>query len=373
MGVARAAWRNIAGGGAREGGSTITQQLAKLAYLSSDRSIGRKLREMLIAIWLEGALTKHEILGHYLSSVYFGDNVYGLRAASRHYFGKEPDLLRVEEAAMLAGLLKAPSRLSPSSNLKGARERMRVVLKAMAEAGVLAPSAAQELAAPSVKATHHRIPNGTYFADWVFAQLKADGEELQGRHRIQTTLDTRLQRLAVRTIAEADLGGAQVTLVAMRPDGRVVAMVGGRSYPESSFNRVTQARRQPGSTFKLFVYLTALRPGLTPQTPILDAPLNLDGWAPANADRSYRGLVSLRDAFTVSSNVAAVRLMEQVGRGNVIATARQLGIESSLGDQPSLALGTSGLTLLELTGAFAGIAANEFPVDVRGLQETRES
>lgn len=373
VGLARAGWRNLSGGSVREGGSTITQQLAKVAYLNSDRSIGRKLREMMIAIWLEGALTKDEILGHYLSGVYFGANVYGLRAASRHYFGKEPELLKVEEAAMLAGLLKAPSRLSPTSNLKGARDRTRVVLRAMAEAGVLDPAQAETIAPPKVKASHRRVPHGTYFADWIFSQLEAEEEELQGRHRVQTTLDSGLQRLAVRTITDANLRGAQVALVAMRPDGRIVAMVGGRSYSESPFNRVTQARRQPGSTFKLFVYLAALRSGMKPESPILDAPLKLDGWSPANADGTYRGLITLRDAFAISSNVAAVRLYDQLGANNVTETARQLGIESSLGSEPSLALGTSNLTLLELTAAFAGVAGNKFPVDPRGLHETGES
>ena len=371
-GVARAAWRNLTAGGIRQGGSTITQQLAKLAYLSSDRSIARKLREMLIAIWIEGALSKHEILSRYLSSVYFGDNVYGLRAASRHYFGKEPELLKVEEAAMLAGLVKAPSRLAPTSNPEGARERTRVVLRAMAEAGVLDPGKAEELDPPRVKRTRKEVPSGTYFADWVFREVEAGDDELLGRRTIRTTLDTRLQRLAVRTASRARLGGAQIAIVAMRPDGQVVAMVGGRSYSESPFNRVAQARRQPGSTFKLFVYLTALRSGMTPQTPVLDAPLALAGWAPENADGVYRGLISLRDAFTISSNVAAVRLSEQLGRSKVAATAREFGIESPLGDEPSLALGTSGVTLLELTAAFAGVAGNSFPVRPRGLDEAQE-
>ncbi len=374
IGLARATWRNLRAGDVQEGGSTITQQLAKITYLSNDRTFGRKLREFFIALWIEGFFTKDEILGSYLSRLYFGDNVYGLRAAARHYFSKEPEELSVPEAAMLAGLAKAPSRLAPTSNLKGAQERTRIVLRAMARAGVLGPKEAERLPPPQLRLqTTKTIPTGTYFADWLFRTLEEGEQELHGPRVIKTTLDSRLQRIASQVSRQASLAGAQVALVAMRPSGEVVAMVGGRSYTESVFNRATQARRQPGSTFKLFVYLAALRSGMRPESIVRDDPIRIGDWAPQNADGVYRGPISLRQAFATSSNVAAVRLAENVGRAKVIATALELGIASPLEDHPSLALGTSSVTLLELTSAFAGIAGNSFPVEARGMPRERAS
>ncbi len=213
------------------------------------------------------------------------------------------------------------------------------------------------------------VPTGTYFADWVLPMARARGEVGYGDQQVETTLESRLQTLALQTVRRAGLGRAQVALVAMRPDGRVVAMVGGRDYARSPFNRATQARRQPGSAFKLFVYLAALRAGMTPDTPIEDRPLRIGEWQPRNYGDRYRGTLTLRDALALSSNVAAVRLSERVGRQNVIAAARDLGVRSPLNDNPSLALGTSGVTLLELTSAYAAVAAGEYPVQPRGLEE----
>ncbi|HYZ47540.1 MAG TPA: transglycosylase domain-containing protein, partial [Sphingomonas sp.] len=281
IGIARAAWRNLLAGGVREGGSTITQQLAKGVFLSNDRSFGRKGREMLIAFWLEAWLTKQEILERYLSAVYFGDNVYGLRAAAQHYFSREPEELTLGQAALLAGLVKAPSRLAPTRNLGGARARERVVLQAMAEAGFITPAQARRQ--PSVRLKVRReanMPTGTYFADWVMPAARDPAGAVYERQEIQTTLDARLQKLAEATVRRGAIHGAQIALVAMRPDGRVVAMVGGRSYKDSPFNRVTQARRQPGSTFKLFVYLAAMRAGMRPEDTIEDAPLRIGKWQP---------------------------------------------------------------------------------------------
>jgi penicillin-binding protein 1A len=213
------------------------------------------------------------------------------------------------------------------------------------------------------------MPTGTYFADWVMPAARATGEEGYGERQVQTTLEARLQRLAVRTVQRAGLGRAQVALVAMRPDGRVVAMVGGKDYAKSPFNRATQARRQPGSTFKLFVYLAALRAGLNPDSTVEDRPLKIGDWSPKNSHNQYRGELSLRQAFALSSNVAAVRLQEQVGRRNVIKAARDLGVTSPLSDDPSLALGTAGVTLLEMTRAYAAIAAGAYPVKAQGLMQ----
>lgn len=374
LGIARAAWRNALAGGVREGGSTITQQLAKVAFLKADRTATRKLREVMIAFWLEAWLSKDEILARYLSNVYFGDNVYGLRAASRHYFNRPPERLTIQQAAMLAGLLKAPSRLSPAVNLKGARARAGVVIAAMVDAGFIDRKTAAGLAPARVSIRPLRdMPSGTYFADWVLPEARDLAGAAYAEQRVETTLDSDLQRIAERTVRRAGLGGAQVALVAMRPDGRVVAMIGGRRYADSSFNRATQARRQPGSTFKLFVYLAALRAGMTPDTMIDDSPLTLGDWSPENSGKHYRGQITLRQAFAQSSNVAAIRLAEAVGRDQVIRAARDLGIASPLGDQPSLALGTSGVTLIELTAAYAAVAANSYPVKPRGLPEAERS
>jgi penicillin-binding protein 1A len=366
-GIARAMLANVRAGGVREGGSTITQQLAKTSFLSSNRNMKRKIQEVIIAFWLEAWLTKQEILSRYLSSVYFGDGVYGLRAAAHHYFGREPQNLSLAQSAMLAGMVQAPSRLAPTQHLAAAQARSKLVLAEMAETHVISlPRArATRLARPVGIDAH--VPTGTYFADWVAPAAQASFTADYGQVTVPTTLDPALQQLAVRAIAAAPVGDAQVALVAMRPTGEVVAMVGGRSYRESPFNRATQARRQPGSAFKLFTYLAALRAGYTPDTIIEDTPIAIDGWRPVNSDGVYRGRVTLREAFARSLNAATVRLAEKVGRSNIIRAAREFGISSPLDNRPSLTLGTSGLTLLELTSAYAAVAGGRFPVAARGL------
>ena len=372
-GIFRAMVRNAAAGGVVEGGSTITQQLAKMAFLSSDRTVARKFRELILAFWLEAWLDKNEILSRYLSGAYFGDNTYGLRAASLHYFSRPPEQLTVSQAAMLAGLMKAPSRLSPTGNLEGARERAELVVQAMVAAGALSEEEAAAVEPARLKLGPAKdLPTGTYFADWAFPEARAAAETGYGEQTIQTTLDSELQSLAVRAIRNAGLGGAQVALVAMRPDGRVVAMVGGKSYKASPFNRATQARRQPGSAFKLLVYLAALRSGMTPNSLVEDLPVEVEGWSPKNHGDQYRGLIPLREAFAVSSNVAAVRLQERIGRDNVIRAARDLGITGELTRRPSLALGTSGVSLIELVSAYAAVANGNYPVKPRALPDTEQ-
>ena len=368
-GLLRAAWSNATGSGIMQGGSTITQQLAKFTFLTPERSLTRKGREMLIAFWLEGWLTKDEILERYLSNVYFGDNVYGLRAASLHYFYRQPERLTLSQATMLAGLVQAPSRLAPTKNPKLAAKRAKLVLRAMVAAGFVSEAKAK---ATSVAALDVRVrdtlPTGTYFADWAIPQARALTESGYADVRITTTLDARLQNIARRVTGNAALGNAQVAMVAMRTNGEVVAMVGGRSYKASPFNRAVQARRQPGSTFKLFVYLAALREGMNPDTMIADTPINEGMYRPKNSGESYRGDISLRQAFAKSSNVASVRLYNQIGGKAVARAATDLGIKSPLALDPSLALGSSGVTLLELTAAYAGIAANNWPVAPRAFK-----
>ena len=372
-GITRAMWNNFRAGGMREGGSTITQQLAKNAFLNSDRTFGRKARELMISFWLEAWLTKDEILSRYLSNVYFGDNVYGLSAASRHYFSKRPDQLTVAQGAMLAGLVKAPSRLAPTLNLVGARARQKLVVGAMVESGFLTKGEAADVGPARLTVERTRaLPTGTYFADWVLPEARDRSGEISNEITVTTTLDMRMQRAAERAVRRAGLREAQVALVAMRPDGTVVAMVGGKDYRKSTFNRAVQAKRQPGSTFKLFVYLAALRSGMTPESTVEDEPVTIGEWSPKNSDGRYAGEISLARAFAKSSNVAAARLTKQVGVSNVIRAARDLGVTSPIADEASIALGTSSMSLLELTSAYAGIAAGEYPIRPRGLSEEQE-
>ena len=371
-GIGRALVADIRGGGVRQGGSTITQQLAKTNFLSRDRTIRRKAQEVIIAFWLEAWLTKQEILSRYLSSVYFGDGVYGLRAAAHHYFNRDPENLNLAQSAMLAGMVQAPSRLAPTHNLAGAQKRGRLVLGAMADTGVIGAGRAAAIRPARPVGQVSKVPTGTYFADWVTPTAQKAFDSDFGEVRVATTLDRNLQRLAVRAVGRAPLGQAQAALVAMRPDGRVVAMVGGKNYGDSPFNRVTQARRQPGSAFKLFVYLAAMRAGWTPDSMIEDSPITIGGWTPLNSDRIYRGKMTLREAFARSANAATVRLSEQVGRDNVIRAARDLGITTPLPDKPSLALGTAGVSLLELTSAYAAVASGRYPIAARGLPEQQQ-
>ena len=371
-GMARAMVANMRGGGVKQGGSTITQQLAKTSFLSNNRTMKRKAQEIIISFWLEAWLSKQEILSRYLSSVYFGDGVYGLRAAAHHYFNREPERLTLAQSAMLAGMVQAPSRLAPTQHLAAAQKRSRLVLAAMADTGVISASRARSTVPARPVSMNSRVPTGTYFADWVAPSAQKAFDSDFGEVKVRTTLNATLQRLAIRAVGNAPIGDAQAALVAMRPDGRVVAMVGGRSYKDSPFNRVTQARRQPGSAFKLFVYLAALRSGYTPDSLIDDAPITIDGWTPVNSDRVYRGKITLREAFARSSNAATVRLSEQIGRNNVIRAARDLGITTPLPDRPSLPLGTAGVSLLELTSAYAALANGNYPIVARGLPEAEE-
>ena len=307
-----------------QGGSTITQQLAKTSFLSSDRSYKRKAQEVIIAFWLEAWLTKDEILSRYLSSVYFGDGVYGLRAAAHHYFGREPQNLSLAQSAMLAGMVQAPSRLAPTRNLAGAQKRSRLVLQEMADTGAISLTRARSTPSARPIVQPQKIPAGTYFADWVAPAALAAFDSDYGEVKVPTTLDADLQKLAVRAVASAGIPNAQAALVAMRPDGRVVAMVGGNSYAQSPFNRATQARRQPGSAFKLFVYLAAMRAGYSPDDMIEDRPITIDGWTPRNSDGVYRGSITLRDLEEAVGPLAGeeghvridLELVEIADRGN---------------------------------------------------------
>ena len=372
-GIGRAFVANAQASEIRQGGSTITQQLAKAAFLSNERTLRRKAQEALVAVWLEFRLEKHEILSRYLSAIYFGDGVYGLRGAARHYFDVDPESLSVAQAAMLAGMIKAPSALAPTRHLDDARARARVVLQAMADTGVISAEEARDTESARVTGGRAELPVGSYFADWVSPQAKEAFDAAYGEVIVPTTLDSGLQQLAERVVARM-LDGAgrrghasQAALVTMRANGEVVAMVGGRDYADSAFNRATQAQRQPGSAFKLFVYQAALAEGATPETPIDDAPITVGDWSPTNYGNDYRGRISLREAFARSSNAAAVRLTGQVGPKAVVRAAREWGIRSPLGDDASIALGAYETNLLELTAAYAALAAGAAPVVPHGV------
>ncbi len=380
QGLVRAAITNAKAGSIRQGGSTITQQLAKTSFLSLSRSYKRKAQEVLIAFWLETWLTKDEILSRYLSSVYFGEGAYGLRAAARTYFDRDPKDLTLAQAAMLAGIIKAPSAMAPSRHLERARKRAREVLQNMVENGKLSAAKARGVQPAIYTPGREQIPGGSYFADWVLPEAReAQGGGAYGEVRVRTTLDPDLQHHAETVIADAlrANGGwmniKQAALVAMKPDGEVVAMVGGTDYAAHQFNRAAQAKRQPGSAFKLFVYLAALRNGFTPDSTVDDTPgLDIDGWQPKNDEGKYRGPgINLRRAFAASSNVASARLTQSVGSKAVIDVARDLGVKSYINPWPSMSLGTSPMTLLELTSAYAAVAAGQYPVVPTGLAERK--
>ncbi|MGB3723853.1 MAG: transglycosylase domain-containing protein [Pacificimonas sp.] len=371
-GIARAMSVNMKEGGFVQGGSTITQQLAKTSFLSAERSLKRKGQEALIALWLEAWLSKDEILSRYMSSVYFGDGAYGLRAAAMQYFSKQPNELTLGEAAMLAGLMKAPSRLAPTKNYDGARARGKLVIAAMKDQQLISEAEWNGARRAQMKPGRTGLPGGSYFADWIFPAAADYVGDVYGEVRVRTTLDPQLQRAAERILKQrlARSSASQGALVAMRPDGRIVAMVGGIDYAKSGFNRAVQAQRQSGSAFKPFVYWAALREGMSPDDLVSDAALAIGDWTPSNYDGRFGGDITLTQAFAKSSNVAAARLTEEVGPRAVRRAARDLGIESGLVDDHTIALGTSETNLLELTSAYAAFAGGRYPVKPYAIEDS---
>nr|WP_245292912.1 PBP1A family penicillin-binding protein [Pararhizobium arenae] len=375
QGIFRALFRNIQAGSVVQGGSTITQQLIKLQYLDSDRTLKRKIQELVIAFWLEWKLGKEEILARYLNSAYLGAGATGMPAAARIYFNKDIKNLSLPEAALLAGMLKAPSQWNPIVNREGARQRTEVVLNAMVDNGKITPSRAEaaKSAFAKVNPTTPTPRSGSWFADWVTPQASEVAGSSPGSTTVRTTLVPRLQQIGEKLIADTlkksgkSAGVSQAALVAMTPEGAVVAMVGGRDYKASQFNRAVTAMRQPGSTFKVFVFYAALKAGLTLSDRVLDAPLDIDGWSPENSGGGYRGWVTLAEAFARSLNAASVALAQEVGLDNVIAAARELGIDADLANTPSLALGTSEVNLLDLTAAYASVRLGRAPVEPWGI------
>ncbi len=363
FGLVRAAIANVLHRGVSQGGSTITQQLAKNLFLTQERTLTRKLQEVVLALWLEHKFSKAQILELYLNRVYFGSGAYGVEAAAERYFGKSARNVTLAEAALLAGLVKSPSRLAPTRNFDGAERRAQVVLTAMAAAGFISEGVAK-VAMTSRPHVVKQTAGGSvnYVADWVMDVLNDLLGHVDQDIVVETTIDPALQASAEKALVD-DLaqkgerfGVQQGALVAMTPDGAVRALVGGRNYAESQFNRAVSARRQPGSAFKPFVYLTAIERGLTPNTYRLDKPIDLKGWKPENYGREYFGPVTLTQALANSLNTVSVRLTLEFGPTAVVSTAHRLGIVSRLDPNPSIALGTSEVSLLELVCAYAPFA-----------------
>jgi penicillin-binding protein 1A len=379
FGIARAVVTNLLAGGVRQGGSTLTQQLAKNLFLTPERSYSRKIRELILAFWLEARFSKEQLFTIYLNRVYLGAGTYGVEAAARRYFGKSTRRLNLREASVIAGLLKAPSRYSPLRDSKAAVKRGDQVLANMVAAGFLSQQDADAAKRTRLRTIGRRSGSGArYFADWLLERAAGFVGRTERDLVIATTLSPRLQRFAERRVEQVLAGpGArrkvgQAALLSLAPDGAVRAMVGGRQYQASQFNRATQAQRQPGSAFKLFVYLAALEAGRTPDDIVLDAPVTVAGWQPRNYDGRYRGRLTLGDALAGSVNTAAVRISEKAGRRKVVALAERLGITSRLKAHPSIALGASEVSLLEMTAAYAVIANHGLAAWPYGIIEIRD-
>src|SRR5512132_2907304 len=363
IGLLRAVAANVLRRGVSQGGSTITQQLAKNLFLTQERTLWRKMQELVLALWLERKFSKTEILELYLSRVYFGSGAYGVEAAAQRYFGKSARKVKIAEAAMLAGLVKSPSRLAPNRNPEGAEARAQIVLTAMADAKFITDAQAQaSIGHPSYNVKAAGAGTINYVADWIGEVLDDLIGQIDQNIVVETSIDPKLQSVAEAAVIDelaaksVKFNVTQGALVAMTPDGAVRAMVGGRNYADSQYNRAVTAKRQPGSAFKPFVYLTAIEGGLTPETIRQDAPLDLKGWKPENYTQEYFGAVTLTQALAMSLNTVAVRVGLEVGPKNVVRTAHRLGISSKLDANASIALGTSEVSVVELVGAYAPFA-----------------
>jgi len=357
VGTARAALANLTAGGVVAGGSTITQQLAKNLYLTPERTIVRKLQELVLAIWLEARMTKDEIFEVYLNRVYLGAGSYGVEAAAQHYFAKPAADLSLAEAAMIAGLLKAPSRYAPTGDLAAAQARAATVLRLMADAGHIDPATASRTP-PAALAERRERGRADDFVAYVLDEITEHLGKPDRTLVVKTTLDPPLQAAMERAVERRmkDHPGVQAAAVLLGADGALKAMIGGRSRIADHRNRAADIRRQPGSAFKPFVFAAAMEDGMSAAGLITDEPFSVDGWTPRNADERYLGRITLQEAFAHSRNSVAVKLSETVGRRRVISQAKSQGIASPLKDVPSLALGTSEVTPLELAGAYQPFA-----------------
>lgn len=380
IGISRAMYKNWKAGYIVQGGSTISQQLAKVLFLTSERTFRRKFQELILALWLEFKYSKEEILTIYLNKVYLGAGNYGIDAASRYYFDKDVFQLTLKESAILAGLLKAPTRYAPSNHPEQAEKRAQQVLLNMEAAGFINGFDVEKASYTPVYAVtkrHHKLRN-PYFTDWILEQIPNYIGNVDFDLVVTTTLNKKIQ-----TIAEANLNhildsygeerdASQGAVVVLNPQGEILAMVGGRSYRKSQFNRVTKAQRQPGSAFKIFTYLAAFEQDIKPNETMFDQPIDLNGWQPKNYKEEFLGEMQLNEAFYRSINTIAVQLSEKVGRYQVIDMAKRLGVDSRLKSHPSLALGANEVNLLEMTRAYAHLANLGKRVHVTGIKEIRD-
>ncbi|HTK57451.1 MAG TPA: PBP1A family penicillin-binding protein [Sphingomicrobium sp.] len=356
IGIARSFKVRVASGHWRQGGSTITQQLARNIFLTNSRTFGRKVKEAVLALALERKFTKNQILELYLNRVYFGGGAYGIDAASRTFFGHGAERLNLGEAAIIAGLVKAPSNYSPTADIQAARGRASVVLNSMVENGFLPASEAIAAHPAEVKVQPAAKQNSVrYFTDWTLPQLDTLIDETSEPIDVFTTLDPTMQAAADSAINGYSPPGTQGALVAIDRDGAVRAMIGGRNYVDSIYNRATQAERQPGSAFKLFVYLAALESGMKPSDTVVDKPVTIDGWTPRNSTRTFAGPVSLREAFSRSINTISAQIGDSLGFGTIADMAHRFGISGKISTFPSMVLGTSDVRLIDMTRAFASV------------------
>jgi len=359
IGIARSIEVRISSGHWLQGGSTITQQLARNIFLTNNRTFVRKIKEAILALALERKFSKDQILELYLNRVYFGGGAYGIDAASRKFFGHGADHLSLAEAAILAGLVKAPSNYAPTADVEAARDRSGVVLQEMAKNGFITPEVAAEANPAQVRIQQTTNNNSVrYFTDWALPQLDTLIDQTTDPIDVWTTLDPGMQVAADKAVKTEAPDGAQGALVAIDRDGAVRAMVGGKDYVTSIYNRATQAERQPGSSFKLFVYLTALESGMKPTDTIVDEPVTIDGWSPRNAERGNLGPVTLREAFSRSINTVSAKIGQQVGFSTIADMARRFGLTTPISTYPSMVLGSSDVRLIEMTRAFASVANN---------------
>ena len=351
-----------------QGGSTITQQLARNVFLTNDKTWTRKFREIILALALEWKFSKDEILELYLNRVYFGGGAYGIDAASRKFFGHPANDLSLAEAAIIAGLVKAPSNYSPTADAKAAIGRAGVVLAAMRSNGVITPDEASAANPAAVKlAPEQNSTSVRYFTDWALPQLETMIEETDAPIDVWTTIDIGMQRAAEAAIRANAPPGTQGALVAIDRDGAVRAMVGGTDYVTSNYNRATQAVRQPGSAFKLFVYLAALEAGFTAESAVVDEPIEINGWSPRNSSGRYAGDMNLRTAFAYSVNTIAAKIGAEVGTSAIAGMAQRFGITTPVNTHPSMVLGTSDVRLLDMTRAYASVASKGVAIVPYGI------
>ena len=379
LGIARAAIENIRAGGIVQGGSTITQQAAKNLFLTPDRTLKRKIQEVLLALWLENTFSKDQILTIYLNRVYLGSGAFGIEAAASKYFGRSARKLSLYQSAIIAGLLKAPSRLNPLNNPRGAMKRAKVVLSNMVAAGYISKKLAirARQSPVGISESQNRNRQSRYFADWIMEQLPSFIGPGAGDLVVRTTLNTEVQGRAEYHLRAAlnrhgaSLNISQGAVLVLAPDGAVRALVGGKDYDKSQYNRAVQARRQPGSVFKPFVYLAGLEAGLTPKSRFQDKPVKIGNWQPRNYANRYRGDILLGAGLGYSSNSVAVQVAQKAGVAPVLAVARRLGVGSELREDFSTVLGASEVSLMDLTTGYVPFANGGQGVFSYGIREIK--